>query len=164
MYVILLNCSNAYIELGSQYPLKSPNNEKEELHEDPQIESSQGSSSGIHLACSTTNVVIEHPEEEETLKEEEWKSKDFDAALNDMFAYLADSKGKGKEAEEREKIDWEGIRVKYHKEEKTQHRNLDTQDSVDWDAVRRAPVHDIAKAIHGRGQHQIIAAKIKVFI
>lgn len=148
--------SNAYIELGSRYPTKSFSNQNGVCCEDSEMNSIQGSS------CSTaTNVVIEHPEEEETSREEESRSKEFDAALNEMLASFSDLKtSKGKQAEEREEIDWEAIRVKYAGEGQRQ-RSPDARDSVDWEAVRNAPVEDIAKAIYGRGQHFIIAAKIR---
>ncbi|VFQ98687.1 unnamed protein product [Cuscuta campestris] len=37
-------------------------------------------------------------------------------------------------------------------------------DAVDWDAVRRAPVEEIAKIIESRGMNNVLAAKIKAFL
>ncbi|CAH9133990.1 unnamed protein product [Cuscuta epithymum] len=58
-------------------------------------------------------------------------------------------------------VDWEELRKTYYNPSRTHGRNLD---SVDWDAVRCAPVEEIAKVIESRGMNNILAAKIKAFL
>lgn len=58
-------------------------------------------------------------------------------------------------------IDWLKMKTKYCKENKE--RNEDHTDSVDWDAVRRAPAEEVAEAIKKRGQHNILAASMQVY-
>lgn len=53
---------------------------------------------------------------------------------------------------------WDTLRKMYTKSA----RHSDHENSVDWDAVRCAQVSEIAKAIANRGQHNIIAGRIKV--
>ncbi|KNA25804.1 hypothetical protein SOVF_003540 [Spinacia oleracea] len=154
--------SNAYMEVASRYPIKPQTNENEDCGIDSDISSSQGST--VSTSCSTNGPIIEYPEEEEVEeKDEETKAreKEYDTALKDMIASLPNLQGPGKEkkGEDVKEFDWEPIRLYFLG--KNTERSPDTQDSVDWEAVRKAPVKDIAKAIEQRGQHRIIAAKIQ---
>lgn len=65
-----------------------------------------------------------------------------------------------KEAEEQDKQYWESLRRIYI--HNCTPRSSDHDDSVDWGAVRYADVNKVAKAIEGRGQHNIIAQRIQV--
>ncbi|XP_024190037.1 protein ROS1A [Rosa chinensis] len=58
------------------------------------------------------------------------------------------------------KPDWDYYRREIAKERKIRHM----ADSVDWQAVRQADVDDVAEAIKGRGQHRVIAHRIKKFL
>ncbi|VFQ82791.1 unnamed protein product [Cuscuta campestris] len=58
-------------------------------------------------------------------------------------------------------VDWEELRRTYCNLIRTPGINLD---AVDWDAVRRAPVEEIAKIIESRGMNNVLAAKIKAFL
>lgn len=58
-------------------------------------------------------------------------------------------------------VDWEELRRTYYNSNRTPGRNLD---SIDWDAVRCAPVGEIAKVIETRGMNNVLAAKIKVSV
>ncbi|KNA03526.1 hypothetical protein SOVF_208340 [Spinacia oleracea] len=152
--------SNAYMEVASRYPIKPQTNEDEDCGIDSDISSSQGSTGST--SCSTNGPIIEYPEEEVEEKEEtKAREKEYDTALKDMIASLPNLPGPGKEkkGEDAEKFDWEPVRLYFLG--KSTERSPDTQDSVDWEAVRKAPVKDIAKAIEQRGQHRIIAGKIQ---
>lgn len=69
---------------------------------------------------------------------------------------------KNKKKEEKKKeneLDWDELRRTW---QRNGERNNDHKDSVDWEAVRRADASEIADAIKARGQHNIIADRIKV--
>lgn len=59
-----------------------------------------------------------------------------------------------------EEIDWDELRRTYSSAEP---RGSNHMDSVDWEAVRCAEHKDVADAIKERGQHNIIAGRIKVY-
>ncbi|KAK6936157.1 hypothetical protein RJ641_033187 [Dillenia turbinata] len=71
-------------------------------------------------------------------------------------------KGKNDKTEE-EKINWDNLRTTYSARS-NQERSSDTMDSVDWEAVRRADVNEVAKAILERGMNNVLAARIKDFL
>lgn len=56
-----------------------------------------------------------------------------------------------------EKPDWD-----YYKRTFGKRREISHMDSIDWEAVRQADVSEIAEAIKTRGQHNVIAERIKV--
>ncbi|KAJ4748195.1 demeter-like protein 3 [Rhynchospora pubera] len=64
-----------------------------------------------------------------------------------------------------EHIDWDALR-----KEAIQHgytsevRGVKTEDAADWDAVRQADVNEVAKAIHARGQDNVLAERIQNFL
>lgn len=69
---------------------------------------------------------------------------------------------KNKKKEEKKKeneLDWDELRRTW---QRNGERNNDHKDSVDWEAVRHADASEIADAIKARGQHNIIADRIKV--
>ncbi|KAK9690094.1 hypothetical protein RND81_09G104600 [Saponaria officinalis] len=98
----------------------------------------------------------------ESAEDEKNKSKEFDVAVGEMLTalpYLIECKKRGKPTEGLiNTIDWEQIRVRFLKKSP---RTPESQDSVDWEAVRNANVLDIAKVIERRGQQHIIAGKIQ---
>ncbi|XP_060965803.1 protein ROS1A isoform X2 [Cannabis sativa] len=57
--------------------------------------------------------------------------------------------------------DWDELKKKYHVDGPRDSRR---KDSVDWNVVRLAEPEDIAHAIEERGQHNIIALRIKEFL
>ncbi|XP_072965089.1 protein ROS1C isoform X2 [Typha angustifolia] len=69
---------------------------------------------------------------------------------------------KGKTASEKmQSFDWDNLRrqacIKGYKKERSFERN----DSLDWEAVRCAEVHEISEAIRERGMNNVLAARIK---
>ncbi|PON93600.1 DNA-3-methyladenine glycosylase I [Trema orientale] len=68
--------------------------------------------------------------------------------------YCRSKEGKKKENEH----DWDELRRKYCGYGQ---RHNDHKDSVDWEAVRQAEPGEIADAIRGRGQHNILALRIQ---
>ncbi|CAI9109154.1 OLC1v1008919C1 [Oldenlandia corymbosa var. corymbosa] len=126
----------------------------------------------ISYSCSTYN------EDDYSLKEKNVSSRSFDSNSNPqtikgklatmkgcleenmMADSTTNSRKKNKKLEKKE-MDWDEFREKYSTNEP---RTIDTMDSVNWDEVRCAPVEKIAKSIAMRGQHNILAAKIKAFL
>lgn len=69
--------------------------------------------------------------------------------------YCRSNEAKKKENE----TDWDELRRKYCGDGQ---RHSNHKDSLDWEAVRRAKPSEIADAIKGRGQHNILALRIQV--
>ncbi|XP_038901256.1 transcriptional activator DEMETER-like [Benincasa hispida] len=76
------------------------------------------------------------------------------------------SRGKAKKSKMKQEVDWNHLREKWDSMRRMHHvrepRRCDHLDSVDWEAVRSAEPNKIADAIKERGQHNIIAGRIKV--
>ena len=58
-------------------------------------------------------------------------------------------------------IDWNDLRTTYAGSKVVQTSN--TMHSLDWEGVRQATVDVVADAIKERGQHRILAERIKVY-
>ncbi|XP_031111177.1 DNA glycosylase/AP lyase ROS1-like isoform X2 [Ipomoea triloba] len=58
-------------------------------------------------------------------------------------------------------VDWEELRRTYYNSNRTPGTLLD---SIDWNAVRCAPVGEVAKVIETRGMNNVLAEKIKAFL
>ncbi|CAK9314333.1 unnamed protein product [Citrullus colocynthis] len=79
------------------------------------------------------------------------------------------SKGQDKKKSKmKQEVDWNSLREKWDSMRKKhcvcEPRNHNHMDSVDWEAVRSAEPIKIADAIKERGQHNIIAGRIKEFL
>jgi hypothetical protein len=62
-----------------------------------------------------------------------------------------------------EHIDWDALRKEAFLHGHTREgRSVKTVDAADWDAVRQAETIEVAKAIHGRGQDNVLAERIQV--
>lgn len=75
---------------------------------------------------------------------------------------LRSNKGKGEPLSRKEK--WEPLRQQVLKELGTQERSPNRNDSLDWQAVRRADVNEIAQTIKERGMNNMLAERIRVII
>ncbi|XAR52565.1 Uracil-DNA glycosylase, partial [Bertholletia excelsa] len=67
------------------------------------------------------------------------------------------------EGEPENKVDWDDLRKTYgtsRPRERTRH----SIDSVNWEGVRKATTDEVADAIKGRGQHRVLAERIKDFL
>ncbi|KAI7734108.1 hypothetical protein M8C21_018907, partial [Ambrosia artemisiifolia] len=76
---------------------------------------------------------------------------------------LKGKKKNQKENKQEPKTDWVEFKKSYCKTGEKE-SNMNCMDAVDWDAVRRAPVEEIAKIIEDRGMHNVIARRIKEFL
>ncbi|KAF8039695.1 hypothetical protein BT93_B2032 [Corymbia citriodora subsp. variegata] len=72
------------------------------------------------------------------------------------------SGGFGKE--KKEDFDWDSLRRHAESNGRKRVRMPNTMDSVDWEAVRRADVNEIADAIKERGMNNVLAGRIKDFL
>ncbi|XP_039118000.1 protein ROS1A-like isoform X2 [Dioscorea cayenensis subsp. rotundata] len=61
-------------------------------------------------------------------------------------------------------IDWDNLRKEAYGNLPTKERNIEHIDSADWEAVSQADVDVIADAIRLRGQHNVLAARVKNFL
>ncbi|MED6204017.1 hypothetical protein PIB30_005022 [Stylosanthes scabra] len=137
--------SSAYMSLAARFPIKSTTSS--DIEDEPRLKGLQYlESSAIfpsyELVEGLENVKVE--EMEANVKEESSKSNNKEEKVL-------------KEVDKETKERWEKLRKEYGRS--TRHHDHD--DSVDWEAVRCADVREIAKAIVGRGQHNVIAARIK---
>ncbi|MQL78151.1 hypothetical protein Taro_010575 [Colocasia esculenta] len=69
-----------------------------------------------------------------------------------------------REKSEKKSFDWESLRQQTCQHGAKKERNNDTMDSLDWDAVRNADVHEIANTIRERGMNNMLAERIKSFL
>nr|XP_043619619.1 DNA glycosylase/AP lyase ROS1-like [Erigeron canadensis] len=67
------------------------------------------------------------------------------------------------EKKQESKIDWEALRKTYCRYGRRE-TDDNFMDAVDWDAVRRAPVEELAKVIAERGMNNVLAGRIKDFL
>ncbi|GLT82064.1 hypothetical protein SLE2022_004770 [Rubroshorea leprosula] len=91
------------------------------------------------------------------VKEQDFSGKEWNAEK------ISTAKGNNKGVKENKvnSTDWDALRRMYSTSEP---RSKDQMDSVDWEAVRQADIHQIADAIRDRGQQIIIAGRIKDFL
>ncbi|KDP33380.1 hypothetical protein JCGZ_12929 [Jatropha curcas] len=82
-----------------------------------------------------------------------------EATVMNKWIGLAPAASKPPKGKAKKRTDWNILRRKYSRT-----RNSDQTDSVDWEAVRTAPVDDLANVIEGRGQHRVLAKKIQDFL
>ncbi|TQE07938.1 hypothetical protein C1H46_006471 [Malus baccata] len=61
-------------------------------------------------------------------------------------------------------VGWDFLEYIYYTRGTTKGRSNDTMDSLDWEAVREAPVTEISKCIFGRGMNNKLAERIKGFL
>ncbi|XP_020593888.1 protein ROS1-like [Phalaenopsis equestris] len=65
---------------------------------------------------------------------------------------------------EKKTFDWDSLRKEVNRNKSTEERSSDRMDSLDWEAVRRADVSEIAETIRERGMNNMLAARIKDFL
>ncbi|XP_019107182.2 protein ROS1C [Beta vulgaris subsp. vulgaris] len=177
--------SNAYMALASRYPIKGGNNEDggdAKLNNGSNKTESVGSNVIIEYPYEEETIPVLYEEETisipvevnsspfsggEEIEEGGDSTKEYEAAFNDMMQllpflqkYKLEDKKVG-DKPNKVKVDWEGIRLHFVGKNNNPQRNPDTHDSVDWDAVRKAPLAHIATTIKERGQNWIIARKIQ---
>lgn len=71
---------------------------------------------------------------------------------------------KGKAGKQKQDpVDWDILRSKAQEKGKKE-RTADTKDSLDWEAVRRADVAEVAKTFKARGMSNILAERIQAFL
>ncbi|KAM0947825.1 putative uracil-DNA glycosylase [Dioscorea sansibarensis] len=61
-------------------------------------------------------------------------------------------------------VDWDNLRKEAYGNLPAKERSIDHIDSADWEAVSQADVDVIADAIRLRGQHNVLAARVKNFL
>ncbi|KAK7337186.1 hypothetical protein VNO77_17748 [Canavalia gladiata] len=73
-------------------------------------------------------------------------------------------RGRGRGKEKKDNFDWDILRIQAQAKEGKREKTENTMDSLDWDAVRRADVNEIADAIKERGMNNMLAERIKNFL
>uniref|UniRef100_A0A1J3J8T8 Protein ROS1 n=1 Tax=Noccaea caerulescens TaxID=107243 RepID=A0A1J3J8T8_NOCCA len=76
------------------------------------------------------------------------------------------SKAKGKNVvkEKTEEFDWDSLRREAQAREGKREKTERTMDSVDWEAIRRAHVSEVAETIKSRGMNHKLAERIQAFL
>ncbi|KAK9074697.1 hypothetical protein SSX86_003015 [Deinandra increscens subsp. villosa] len=155
--------SSAFMSVAARFPADYGSRE---VHDDFKVPNSQESvTSNTHIYEGSTLVgdsKVVTPVG--SLHSEVTMDQGVDSANNHKetaFENKINEKKKNKKDKKPEpRIDWDALRKSYCKtgEKET---NVNHRDAVDWDAVRRAPVEEIAKIIVDRGMHNVIAERIK---
>ncbi|KAM3340007.1 DNA glycosylase/AP lyase ROS1 [Capsicum galapagoense] len=70
----------------------------------------------------------------------------------------------GRLGKEKENIDWDSLRLQAQANGKKRERTKNTMDSLDYEAVRRANVNEVAHTIRERGMNNKLAERIKAFL
>ncbi|XP_015898699.3 DNA glycosylase/AP lyase ROS1 [Ziziphus jujuba] len=86
-------------------------------------------------------------------------SKEF----TEMNALTSKSKNKRVQKEKKNEINWDKLREKAESNGRRE-RTPNTMDSLDWEAVRCADVHEIADTIKERGMNNMLGQRIKDFL
>ncbi|KAM7264003.1 hypothetical protein ACFE04_001686 [Oxalis oulophora] len=73
-------------------------------------------------------------------------------------------KGKAAETERNNAADWDRLRRNIPDNDKIRERSKDTEDSLDYEALRRANVKEISDAIKERGMNNMLAERMKEFL
>ncbi|KAI9090698.1 hypothetical protein K1719_028551 [Acacia pycnantha] len=73
-------------------------------------------------------------------------------------------KGRKPGKDKKKVVDWDNLRIQAQLKEGKRKKTADTMDSLDWDAVRRANVNEIADAIKERGMNNMLAGRIQDFL
>ncbi|GFY81365.1 HhH-GPD base excision DNA repair family protein [Actinidia rufa] len=91
--------------------------------------------------------------------------KEAESSLKDHGTSSDRSKAKKGETENPEEnaVDWDRLRLQAQEKGKRE-RTPDTMDSLDWEAVRRADVNEIADVIKKRGMNNRLAKRIQDFL
>ncbi|KAI3719974.1 hypothetical protein L6452_20881 [Arctium lappa] len=138
--------SSAFMSLVARFPVKSRGMETEK---------------DMRTSCAEPTT---KPKEEGDKNEHPKHSEsEFVDAVNDHHIPLDTGKKKSRieEKQQETKTDWERLRRSYCKTG-GKGTSGDNMHAVDWDAVRRATVEEIAKTIVERGMNNKLAARIKV--
>ncbi|ESQ40479.1 hypothetical protein EUTSA_v10012472mg [Eutrema salsugineum] len=78
----------------------------------------------------------------------------------------ASVKAKGKKVlnEEKEGFDWDSLRREAEGRAGKREKTTRTMDTVDWEAVRKADVSEVAETIKSRGMNHMLAERIQAFL
>lgn len=136
------------------------------------------SSEHVEVPMSVQNKVMQHvgnaPEFERTSNVEERVSVENKSAEPNSGNQLlsaqkeetnqnASKAKKGKaDAEKKTKFDWDSLRRKVQCNGKKTERSIESMDSMDYEALRRADVSVISDAIRERGMNNMLAERIQV--
>ncbi|KAI7734524.1 hypothetical protein M8C21_030971 [Ambrosia artemisiifolia] len=176
--------SSAFMSLAATFPANSRSKEANDNFEVPNSQESVRRNTQIYDGCSKNNEMeqdmsasyAEEPkstpvgepkvatpicslQSEVTIEQNSANSHKETSLENE----LKDKKKNTKKEKQEPKTDWDELRKSYCKTGEKE-PNVNYRDAVDWDAVRRAPVEEIAKIIEERGMQNVIAGRIKMFL
>lgn len=86
----------------------------------------------------------------------------FSNDMSEMKAATVKAKSKNAQKEKKDEFNWDSLRKQVEADGKKRDRTAHTMDSLDWEAVRSAGIHDIADAIKERGMNNVLAGRIQV--
>ncbi|XP_051122554.1 DNA glycosylase/AP lyase ROS1-like isoform X2 [Andrographis paniculata] len=153
--------SSAFMNLAAKYPapivdMNGGSNDTNDYIVD-QIEH-------VELAESSSTKCGELCVIEKHLSSNPMNEVEFEQGARAISVQPMSVKAKAKEnATQETEINWDELRTKYSSG-RSKKRTYYDRDSVDWEAVRRAPVEEVAKVITGRGMNNVLALRIKDFL
>ncbi|CAK9316986.1 unnamed protein product [Citrullus colocynthis] len=77
---------------------------------------------------------------------------------------ISPSKAKRRKVEKKSAIDWDSFRKEVEASGQIKEKGKDAMDSIDYEAIRLANVHEISNAIKERGMNNMLAERIKEFL
>lgn len=86
----------------------------------------------------------------------------FSNEMSEMKTATVKAKSKKARKEKKDEFNWDSLRKQVEADGKKRERTENTMDSLDWEAVRSAGVHEIADAIKERGMNNVLAGRIQV--
>ncbi|KAG6680328.1 hypothetical protein I3842_13G036400 [Carya illinoinensis] len=88
----------------------------------------------------------------------------FGHAYDKTSSKISKAKKGRTESDKTSAVDWDSLRKQVHASSRNIERSKDTQDSLDYEAIRLANVAEISKAIKERGMNNMLAERIKDFL
>lgn len=88
----------------------------------------------------------------------------FSNEMSEMKTATVKAKSKKAQKEKKDEFNWDSLRKQVEADGKKRERTANTMDSLDWEAVRSAGVHEIADAIKERGMNNVLAGRIQDFL
>ncbi|KAL8518151.1 hypothetical protein ACS0TY_009484 [Phlomoides rotata] len=106
----------------------------------------------------------QNPSENITLEPTEMKTSHVSDVQSSKISRDSNVKKRKAEKEKEEPFNWDTLREQVHSKAETKGRSKNTLDSLDYEALLNATVHEISQTIKERGMNNMLAARMKDFL
>lgn len=104
-----------------------------------------------------------NPSENITLEPTEMKTSHFSDEQSSKISGASNVRKRKAEKEKEEPFNWDTLRKEVQSKAGTKERSENTFDSLDYEALKNASVHEISQTIKERGMNNILSARMKVY-